>query len=770
VTDDAKAPATAPPATSDPPVQLPPTAADFAAKAQDLDALRTAVVEAAGVGTGLWFSYLFVLFYLLVAAGSVSHRDLLLETPIKLPFLGVELPLVGFFLLGPLLFLIAHAYVLLHFVLLAGKVGVFHAELQAQIADEALRARLRRQLPSNIFVQFLAGPLEVRSGVVGAMLRLIAYISLVGGPLALLVFFQLQFLPYHHDWVTWWHRLAIVADLALLWMLWPAIARGNATWIGWGDLRRPKVATAALVSVATVLMMFAVVTYPGEWLHEKLPSVRVAETSLHELLLAGKVDFITRKPKSLFSNRLVLPALDVVGAKFDTEAKIAAASETLSLRGRHLEGAVLIGARLRKVDFAAVRLRDAQLFQADLRDAKFDCVEDSCPDLRGAQLDEAQLQGVSFHRVRLQDASLQSANLQGVSLDNAQLQGARFALARMSGASLERVEAQGASFHNTELTGASLDGARLQGASLDIADLQGASLAFARLHGASFDSARLQGASLRGAQLQGAFLYGAKLQGAVLDQAQLQGASLVNAELQGASLKNAKLHGAFLNATQLQGASFENAELYGATFVRAKLQGAALDQAYLLGTSFHWVSAWRTSLPAGAQTSVRIVEPEAGPPRSESREQSFTALKRLIEEQVPAGPRRDQALRQIAILDPAAVDEKAEAAMAMVWENAAKHPPPIGPFQDAVAQAIENSGCDRQAAPHVASRLIHAIVDGTPLFAFDPGTPYPGRIAALFLDETRCPGARGLSAQDKEKLTRIRDFALANPAPASAER
>jgi hypothetical protein len=73
----------------------------------------------------------------------------------------------------------ARAYVLLHFVLLAGKVGDFDAELKAQIVDEDVRRRLRRQLPSNIFVQFLAGSREVRSGVMGFLLRLIAQISLV---------------------------------------------------------------------------------------------------------------------------------------------------------------------------------------------------------------------------------------------------------------------------------------------------------------------------------------------------------------------------------------------------------------------------------------------------------------------------------------------------------------------------------------------------------------------------------------------------------------
>src|SRR5580693_4161896 len=111
----------------------------FAAKAKDLGALRDAVVDAASIGAGLWISYLFALFYFAIAAGAVTHRDLLLESPVKLPFLNVELPLEAFFGFGPLVFLIVHAYVLLHFVLLAGKIGAFHLELQAQISGDNAR-------------------------------------------------------------------------------------------------------------------------------------------------------------------------------------------------------------------------------------------------------------------------------------------------------------------------------------------------------------------------------------------------------------------------------------------------------------------------------------------------------------------------------------------------------------------------------------------------------------------------------------------------------
>src|ERR1700730_13861104 len=164
-----------------------PATKDFAAKANDLQALRDAVVDAASVGAGLWLSYLFVVLYLAIAAGGVTYRALLLENRVKLPFLNVDLPLKVFFVLGPLLLLVVHAYVLLHISLLAGKVGAFREQLEKQIASDSAKAHLRRQLPSNIFVQLLSGPDDVRMGFMGLLLRMIAGVSLVLGPLALLV-------------------------------------------------------------------------------------------------------------------------------------------------------------------------------------------------------------------------------------------------------------------------------------------------------------------------------------------------------------------------------------------------------------------------------------------------------------------------------------------------------------------------------------------------------------------------------------------------------
>lgn len=405
--------------------------APFAARAKDLGALRDAVVDAASVGTGLWLSYLFVLFYFAIAAGAVTHRDLLLENPVKLPFLNVELPLKAFFVLGPLVFLIVHTYVLLHFVLLADKVGAFHAELQAQIVGDEARMRLCRQLPSNIFVQSLAGPREVRTGIIGFLLRMIVQISLVAGPIALLVLFQLQFLPYHNEWITTWQRIAVAIDLILLWTLWPPIARGEAILLGWNDFKRSKVLAWLPVSLLPVILMFTIATFPGEWLEKTLPTLSIIPTSwppwkpqahqpqpkrwtsLHELLVAGEVDYLTGKPRSLWSNRLVLPKLS---------------SDGVSLRGRSLEGAVLAEAHLRKADFAGAHLQSADLFEADLREAKFMCGnfyrECATAELQGALLNGAKLQGASLIETQLQGALLGGTELEGANLNGAQLQSA----------------------------------------------------------------------------------------------------------------------------------------------------------------------------------------------------------------------------------------------------------------------------------------------------------------------------------------------------------
>ncbi len=138
------------------------------------------VDDAANVGGTFWFSYLFVLFYLAVAAGAVTHADLFFEKRVKLPFLNIELPLLAFFALAPYLFGGCTA-TLCCIWLCWRRSRSATAEFDAQIAalpagtdGQRVSDSLRGQLPSNLFVQMLAGPPIFSKAFFGWALRGVA--------------------------------------------------------------------------------------------------------------------------------------------------------------------------------------------------------------------------------------------------------------------------------------------------------------------------------------------------------------------------------------------------------------------------------------------------------------------------------------------------------------------------------------------------------------------------------------------------------------------
>jgi uncharacterized protein YjbI with pentapeptide repeats len=420
---------------------------------------------------------------------------------------------------APAILVIFHFYVFLQLYGLATKAREYNDLLKEQVQADSDRQRMRQRLDTFLVLQFLAGPKEQRHQFQGFSLRLIAWITLVGAPILILLQAQLTFLAYHHVVITWVQRLLLFADLIVIWGFWNRIRSQDDAILGQMLSHLWRVAGIAL-SIAALIFSVLVATFAGEMADEYRRRVQ-AEVPywppLHELLVAGAADQVTGQPQSLFSNRLVLSDQTFV----DSE-KVDKVEVSRSFRGRDLRGAVLNRADLRKVDFTGSILDEADLDNAKLEKAQFGCAsrarllkrfsaEESCTSLKGASLDGARLQG----------------------------------------ASLERADLTGASLYGAELQGASLFFAKLRGASLDGARLEGASLANAELQGASFSEANLQGVSLHGAELQGASLSEANLQGALLSVAQLQGASLQNAQLQGASVEDADLTGASLERSNV---------------------------------------------------------------------------------------------------------------------------------------------------------------------------------------------------------------------------
>jgi uncharacterized protein YjbI with pentapeptide repeats len=474
----------------------------------DVEALESAVNDSATRVSAIWISFLIFSLYLLIAATTVTQRQLLLADPIKLPVLNIELPLWGFFFLAPILFVILHIYVLLQVLLLGRTTAAYNAAVaRVQLSPEE-NISLRQRLANTLFAQIFAGSPREREGFIGWLLRAIVWITLAIAPILILLAFQFSFLAYHSHIATWTHRLLILVELAAFFLIWPLAldAQKDFQWpkvrvdlkhlvalswsflgpyeqwhTGWPWLR-PRVAPV-VACLLFIVVSLSIATFPGEP-HVNLLTLKPLSSVQCNRWLQQRFD------------RLNLPRIDVVDK--DKLAKIAQHTSERQLRPSQGERTQTFRYR----DFNCSDLSLGDLRRVDLTGAR----------LVGAILLDTAFEGAIFNYAQLQGAILYSAHLQGASLDFAQLQGAQ------------------------------LMSAELQGASLRAAQLQGASLSSAQVQGANFTVELGQFARL-GAQLQGASLYNAQLQGAYLPDVQLQGASLISANLQAAFFEKAQLQG-----------------------------------------------------------------------------------------------------------------------------------------------------------------------------------------------------------------------------------
>ena len=197
---------------------------DGEAGTKEAEGLASALNHSAERVQTLWFSFLTFMLYLAVATGTTTHRMLFLEEPLNLPVLNIKLPLLGFYVLTPVIFVVFHFYMLLNLVLLARTARTFEdALVRAFPEDGEPSENFRMRIENTVFVQLLVGGRLEREGLNAKLLSLMALITLALAPVALLLMFEVMFLPYHSEWITWLHRFLLLADIALVWTLWPGI-------------------------------------------------------------------------------------------------------------------------------------------------------------------------------------------------------------------------------------------------------------------------------------------------------------------------------------------------------------------------------------------------------------------------------------------------------------------------------------------------------------------------------------------------------------------
>ena len=176
---------------------------------KEAEKLLDAANGASDPARNAWLAFLALLTYLLVTLGGVSHKDLLLNSPVKLPIVNVEIPLFSFFQYAPVLLLLVYLSLLIQHVILARKYRKF---AEAIAPYEKKRGRSTR--PVNWCTPTWSRrswPVPNRNPIMSWLMRLMVFVTFILLPIVTLLYFQIKFLPYHEVWITYWHRIAVLA-------------------------------------------------------------------------------------------------------------------------------------------------------------------------------------------------------------------------------------------------------------------------------------------------------------------------------------------------------------------------------------------------------------------------------------------------------------------------------------------------------------------------------------------------------------------------------
>ena len=475
----------------------------------------------------MYLTYLLVGLYIGIIVWGTTDEQLLRNEPVALPLLNLGLPLLGFYGAVPWLFVLLHGNLLLQLYLLARKLFRLDEAIQGlETSEEQEEQRLR--LFPFLFNQLLMP--DDNSRIVRILMKAVVLGTMIVLPVCLLLFAQVQFVRYQSDLITWWQRLAVTADVVLLWVLWPLIVQPKGESGEW----RRRAALPLVMNRSGELRVW--------WIRVAVP-LTDRFSGLEAISSFDFAQFADRRRQGL---RLTLEAR-VLWAVTSVFAISCIVVWPLGLEPNWRDD---LWQRWRRIELAqnTVLVEEgsastvAKLSSRNWKDGQGENLLDEIIglNLKGRNLRYAVLKRTVLTKSDLREADLQGADLFGVQLQGAQLRGA-------------------------QLQGADLKRARLQGAFLAIAQLQGADLLQAQLQGAVLFEAQLQGAILVGADLQGADLRGAQLQGADLHGAQLQGADLRKAHIAGARTEGADLGKVHITGARTEGAKFAFSDLQALT-------------------------------------------------------------------------------------------------------------------------------------------------------------------------------------------------------------
>jgi uncharacterized protein YjbI with pentapeptide repeats len=389
------------------------------------------IAEASKNARKIYLIYVAVLAYCALTVVSTTDRQIILNETARLPLVNLDVSLIGFFIIAPLLTI----FVFIYFQLYLNRVNRLILDLRTNY----LPVEKRRLYPW--LLNFAEDP---DPGFTGILQNVIVRFSLWWSLPIVLILFSFWFVKKHDPILSYVIGLTpIFGTLIVLYF-----------WFHYEAVQyklRPERTKFQRFIGKSVLAYFVII---------------------YEIVLLSLII-----PES---NKGSVVGVDLSYQKLVTEPDVD--YEGLywaNLNGFHLEGANLISTVLKRADLRRAHLQNAylggaNLQEADLWDANLQEADLSWANLQEADLWDANLQEADLRRANLQEANLSEANLQESDLSWANLQEANLSEANLQEADLGGADLQEASLFEANLQEADLSWADLQEASLFEANLQGA--------------------------------------------------------------------------------------------------------------------------------------------------------------------------------------------------------------------------------------------------------------------------------------------------------
>jgi uncharacterized protein YjbI with pentapeptide repeats len=567
--------------------------------------LFDAVVASTATARTNWLSFIALLVYLATATGGISHKDLLLDAPVKFPIVGMELPLSRFIMIAPLVLLSLMTMIIMQQAGLAWQCQLLDRKLQSIETQGRRDHPLRQQLPVYFLTQNIAGTRNDR--FLRAIDRLVLWLSFFALPVSVLLLIQIIYLPFHSDGMTLWHNACVTSGIAVYIFfrsrldgiehsarvaLRPLRRMLAKSWVRLISATRRAPVALSMATILTIVYSFRPVV--ANWTERRLTNVVAAIVLLFSWLVATVPDSLT--------DRVLANSWFAVPLQASTPYTFTASTP---LRHAFFLSAHLFEQPVDYVTGQPQRYLSRNLVVTDttlsivglskesappiIAGVPFSAGADTSRAVVGPSLRGRDLRYATLDRSVMPDADFTGANLFSARFFGANLRRAKFGCAHRGGPTQplggHHPKAAARLAPPTSYSGSSLrDGcANLAMATLWLADLRYADLRSADLRDVDLDGSDLRHAILNYADLRDAYLRGAKLHGATFDSADLTGADLQGIKGVAVSFKNAQLSLANISKASLYLTDFEGARMEAVLADHASVLYSNLDGATMPG-------------------------------------------------------------------------------------------------------------------------------------------------------------------------------------------